>query len=194
MRTGENRFVDWFRVLIKAGRSSFKQRARGAVRTVVWVGVYLWRRPLRFKIKAAAAVFIAIILVGTPSVQGGMELLQLPASGEEVYPGTALAEGKLYKLRISGTIIGSAGGRRFDAQFVTKDGPFDTPRDSIVIDGERAHADLMDPGGHSYTYYVPGHDKKIALKFRDEVAPGVEGGYFDNRGAFDVELTEAEFR
>jgi hypothetical protein len=194
MRSGKNRFVDRLGILIEVSWSLVKYGARGATRAVVRVAVYLWRRPLRFKIKAAAAAFIAIILVGTPSVQGGMELLQLPASGEEVYPGTVLAEGKLYKLRISGTIIGSADGRKFDAQFVTKDGPFDTPRDSIVIDGERAHADLMNPGDHSYTYYVPGHDKKIALKFRDEVAPGVEGGYFDNRGACDVELTEAEFR
>jgi hypothetical protein len=194
MRTDGNRFTNTLNRLIEVSGSLIKRGVRGIARGVAWVVVYLWRRPLRTKIKAAATTFIAIILVGTPSVQGGMEALQLPANGEEVYPGTVLAEGKLYKLRVSGTIVGAVDGRKFDAQFITKDGPFDTPRDSIVINGERVHADLMDPDGHAYTYYVPGHNNKVALRFRDEVAPGVEGGYFDNRGAFDVELTEAEFR
>jgi hypothetical protein len=165
-----------------------------AAKLIAGLAVYLWRRPTRTKVKVAAVTIVAVVLVGTPSVQGGTEVLQLPSDGEEVHPSSVLAEGRLYKLTVSGTITGAADGRRFDAQFITKDDPFDVPRDSIVVDGELLHADLMDPEDHVYTYYVPGRGRGIGLRFRDEIAPGVDGGYFDNRGAFEVELSEAEFR
>ncbi|UCE26420.1 MAG: hypothetical protein JSW52_08695 [Candidatus Coatesbacteria bacterium] len=172
----------------------FAGAASAAAKRVAGFAVYLWRRPTRTKIKVVAVIIAVVVLVGTPSVQGGTEILQLPANGEEVRPSTVLAESRLYKLKVSGTVVGAADGRRFDAQFFTKDDPFDTPRDSIVIDGEPVHADLMDPEDHVYTYYVPGRGRKVSLRFRDEIAPGVDGGYFDNRGALEVELSEAEFR
>jgi hypothetical protein len=166
-----------------------------AARTTAAAARYLWTRPLRTKLKGAAAAVASVALVLTPFDKGDAGVILLPADGTEVTVPHTLLEGKLYKLIVSGTYVGAADGRRYDAEYVTQSDPFDTPRSSLVIDDRLATADIRDEINHRYTYYVAGRGRPVRLRLADWLtAAGPEGGYFDNEGYLEVTLQEADFR
>jgi hypothetical protein len=175
-------------------------RALGAAvvlggRAVAAAARYLWTRPLRTKLKGAAAAAASVVLVLTPFDQGDAGIILLPTDGTEITLPHTLLEGKLYKLVVSGTYVGASDGRRYDAEYVTQSDPFDTPRSSLVVDDRLATADLRDEANHRYTYYLAGRGRPVRLRLADWLtAAGPEGGYFDNEGYLEVSLEEAEFR
>jgi hypothetical protein len=146
-------------------------------------------------LKGAAAGAFALVLVLTPFEQGDAGVLLLPTDGTEITLPHTLSEGKLYKLVVSGTYVGTSDGRRYDAEYITASDPFDTPRPSFVIDDRLVAADRRDEANHRYTYYVAGRGQPVRLRLLDWlVAGGPEGGYFDNEGFLEVTWEEADFR
>lgn len=155
----------------------------------------VWNLPRRTKLKVAAGAATALGLVLTPFEKGDAGVFLLPTDGSELVIPETLLLGRLYKITVSGTFVGSADGRRYDAEYVTEDDPFDTPRPSLVIDDRLASADYRDEVNHRYTYYVPGRGRPVRLRILDRfAAAGPEGGYYDNRGFLEVTLEEADFR
>ena len=164
-------------------------------RAVAAAARYLWTRPLRTKLKGAAAAAASLVLVLTPFGKGDAGTVLLPTDGTEVTVPHSLLEGKLYKLTVSGTYVGASDGRRYDAEYVTQSDPFDTPRSSLVIDDRLVAADIRDEANHRYTYYVAGRGRPVRLRLADWLTEaGPEGGYFDNEGYLEVTLQEADFR
>ena len=186
-----------------AGRPSGATVGRGALRALRFLARsafvkparYLWTRPRRTKIKAAAVTAFALVLALVPFEKGDAGVVLLPSDGTEVTLPETLLDGKLYKITVVGTYTGTRDGRRYDAEYVTASDPFDTPRSSIVIDDRLATADLKDEANHRYTYYVAGHGRPARLKLLDWiVAGGPEGAYYDNTGFLEVSVAEADFR
>jgi len=156
---------------------------------------YLRARPLRTKLKAAAAATASFLLVLTPFDKADPGVVLLPTDGTEITLPHTMLPGKLYKLTVRGTYVGASDGRRYDAEYVTQSDPFDTPRSSLVIDDRLVSADVRDKVNHRYTYYVAGRGRGARLRVVDRLTrAGPEGGYFDNEGFLEVTLEEADFR
>jgi len=176
---------------LRAATAPFRLAARGARAAVR----YLWTRPRRTKLKALAASLGTLALVFTPFDKGDTGVFLLPTDGTEVTLPQHLLEGKLYKLTVGGTYVGTGDGRRYDAEYITVSDPFDTPRSSLVIDGRLSTPDRRDEVNHRYTYYVGGRGRPVRLKLLDWViAGGPEGAYYDNEGFLEVTTEEADFR
>ena len=157
--------------------------------------LFLWRVPVAVKLQILAGAILVFIITLTPPAEGGAESLALPADGSPVIPTKVLEQGKLYKLIVNGTYVGGPGDKRCDAQFRTGTDLYDTPNDVIEVDGQILQADTFDRENHTYTYYIPGRDRRITIRLVDTILGGlIEGGYLDNAGCLEMKLVEADFR
>ncbi len=178
-----------------AGLRAVLTALRFSLSAVVAVVRYLRARPLRTKLKAAAAATASLILVLTPFDKADPGVVLLPTDGTEITLPQTMLPGRLYKLTVRGTYVGGSDGKRYDAEYITESDPFDTPRSSLVIDDRLVSADVRDKANHRYTYYVAGRGRGARLRVLDRLtAAGPEGGYFDNKGFLEVMLEEADFR
>ncbi len=141
-------------------------------------------------------LFVAVILFLIPVPTYDAFELAIPASGEIVTTTMPLAEGRLYKVTVSGVYRYRFGGLA-DAQFISVDGGYDILRPSVIINDQLMRAQQLDLENHRYTFYVAGNGEPLTARiydtwdrgFAEEVIP-----YWDNGGYLVANVREADFR
>ncbi|MCX7022532.1 MAG: hypothetical protein NTW26_09735 [bacterium] len=101
-----------------------------------------WRRErTEFKVDLGFLVlglFVAVVLFLIPVPSYDAFELAIPSSGEVVQTSMPLAQGRLFKITVSGVYrfrLGEPFGGLADAQFASVSGEFDSLRPSVVLGG-----------------------------------------------------------
>jgi hypothetical protein len=141
-------------------------------------------------------LFVALIgfLIPVPSYDAFE--LAIGADGEPVATALPLAEGRLYKVTVSGVYRYRFGGLA-DAQFVSAGGDFDVLRPSVIINGQLMRAQQLDLENHRYTFYVAGDGEPLTARIYDTWDRGFAEDtipYWDNGGYLVANVREADFR
>ncbi|OGD79596.1 MAG: hypothetical protein A2Y64_08060 [Candidatus Coatesbacteria bacterium RBG_13_66_14] len=159
-----------------------------------------WRRErTEFKVDAgflALGLFVAVVLFLIPVPSYDAFELAIPSSGEVVQTSMPLAQGRLFKITVSGVYRYRFGGLA-DAQFASVSGEFDTLRPSVVLGGRLLRAQQLDRQNHRYTFYVAGEGKPLTASIYDTWNRGFAENtipYWDNSGYMVANVREADFR
>ncbi len=159
-----------------------------------------WRRErTEFKVDKgflALGLFVAVVLFLIPVPSFDAFELAIPSSGEVVRTSMPLAQGRLFKITVSGVYRFRFGGLA-DAQFASVSGEFDSLRPSVVLGGRLLRAQQLDLENHRYTFYVAGEGKPLTASIYDTWNRGFAENtvpYWDNSGYLVANVREADFR